>query len=174
MFIVQEFDGRSKLEELEFNYTPCWVRVLKLPLSMMNHQTGEAIGEIIGKTLEVDAEEGELAVGLSMRVNVCLDVRKPLMRGVSVKTNEEGDKIWCPLQYEFLSNFCYICGRLGHTGKICDAGGWRVKKKPFGSELRVMPSWHHFHDEGRSCERGNNSSGGNKWGRNQGSGSRPN
>jgi hypothetical protein len=71
MFIVREFDGRSKSEELEFNCTPCWVRVLKLPLGMMNHQTREAIGEIIGKTLEVDVEEGELAIGLSLRVKVC-------------------------------------------------------------------------------------------------------
>jgi hypothetical protein len=38
---------------------------------MMNHQTREAIGEIIGKTLEVDVEEGELAIGLSLRVKVC-------------------------------------------------------------------------------------------------------
>lgn len=111
---MKEFDGSSRLEELEFNYTPCWVRVLKLPLGMMNQKTGE-------ETVEVDAEEGELAIGIFLRIKVLLDVRKPLMRGVSVEINE-GDKIWCPLEYEFLPNFCYICGRLEHTDKVCDAG----------------------------------------------------
>jgi hypothetical protein len=131
---------------------------------MMNKKTGEVIGDIIGKTIEVDAEEGELAIGLFLRIKVHIDVRKPLMCGVSVEINE-GDKIWCPLQYEFLPNFCYICGRLGHTDKICDAGGWRVKKKPFSSELRVIPSRRRFHEEGRSRQRDNINSGGNKWGR---------
>jgi len=40
--------------------------------------TGEAIEDNIGKTLEVDAEENELAIGLFLRVKVVLDIRNPL------------------------------------------------------------------------------------------------
>jgi hypothetical protein len=57
---------------------------------MMNKITGEAIGNNIGSTLDVDAEDDELAVGLFLRVKVLLDVRKPLMRGVTVEVNKEG------------------------------------------------------------------------------------
>lgn len=172
LFLVREFDGKSRLDELEFFHTPCWVRVFKLPLGMMNKITGEAIGDNIGSTLEVDAEDDELAVGLFLRVKVLLDVRKPLMRGVTVEVNKEGEKIWCPLEYEFLPNFCYICGLLGHTDKSCNAGGWRVKKKPFSSELRVIPSRRRFQEEGRGRSKEGNGLGGSKWERSQGSGSR--
>jgi hypothetical protein len=139
---------------------------------MMNKITGEAIGDNIGSTLEVDAEDDELAVGLFLRVKVLLDVRKPLMRGVTMEVNKEGEKIWCPSEYEFLPNFCYICGLLGHTDKSCNAGGWRVKKKPFSSELRVIPSRRRFQEEGRGRSKEGNGLGGSKWERSQGSGSR--
>jgi hypothetical protein len=71
------------------------------------------------------------------------------------------------LEYEFLPNFCYICGLLGHTDKSCNAGGWCVKKKHFSSELRVIPSRRRFQEEGRG-----RSKEGSKWERSQGSGSK--
>lgn len=37
-----------------------------------------------------------------------------------MELNKKGDKIWCPVVYDFLPNFCYICGILGHTDKSCD------------------------------------------------------
>ena len=43
LFIVREFDGASRLEELEFFSTPCSVRVLKLPLGMMNKITASLV-----------------------------------------------------------------------------------------------------------------------------------
>lgn len=67
----------------------------------MNTSTGKAIGDNIGTTMEVDADEDELAVGLFLRVKVLLDIRKPLLRGVTVETNEDGGAPWC-------MNFCQI------------------------------------------------------------------
>lgn len=51
-----------------------------------------------------------------------------------------GKTQWCPLEYEFLPNFCYICGMLGHVDRECSRGSWKEKKKPFGPELQVWPS----------------------------------
>lgn len=76
---------------------------------MMNRETGEVIGDTIGNAIEVDAEESGLAMGRYLRVKVMLDIHKPLMRG--------GKQLWCPLRYEFLPNFCYACGLLGHVEK---------------------------------------------------------
>jgi len=44
-----------------------------------------------------------------------LDVRKPLMRGVTVCVGKEEKPLWCPVEYEFLPDFCYTCGIIGHT-----------------------------------------------------------
>lgn len=58
LLIVRDFDERSLLEDLEFVYNPMWIRVLRLPFGLMTTETGEAIGNKVGKTVEVDTDEG--------------------------------------------------------------------------------------------------------------------
>lgn len=57
-----------------------------------------------------------------------------------MEVDPNGKTQWSPLEYEFLPNFCYICGLLGHVDRECARGSWKKKKKPFGPELRVWPS----------------------------------
>ena len=167
-----EFERNSSLEDLDFYITPCWVRVMKLPIGLMNKATGVAIGENLGTFLEVDAEEDELAIGHFLRVKILLDIRKPLQRGVTMELNAKGDKLWCPVVYEFLPNFCYLCGLLGHIDKSCDTGSWREKKKPYSGDLRVVPSRRRFLEESRGKASDGSGSGGSKWEKSQGSGSK--
>jgi hypothetical protein len=140
LLIVRDFEDCCLLEDLEFVYTPMWVRVLRLPIGLMTTATGEVIGDRIGSTIEVDTDEGGSAVGKFLRIKVRFDIRKPLLRGVTMEVDQNGKTQWCPLQYEFLPNFCYGCGLLGHVERDCPTGGWKGNKKPFGPELRVRPS----------------------------------
>jgi hypothetical protein len=172
LFLVKEYEGSSSLEDLEFHTTPCWVRVMKLPLGLMNKATGLAIGESLGTFLEVETEEDEVAIGLFLRVKVLLDIHKPLQRGVIMELNEKGDKIWCPVVYEFLPNFCYICGRLGHTDKSCDIKSSREKRRPYSGDLRIVPSRRRSLEENRGRGSDGSGSGGGKWEKSQGSGSK--
>ncbi|CAD6265749.1 unnamed protein product [Miscanthus lutarioriparius] len=80
LLIVVDFDEKKRLKDLEFIYTPVWIRVFDLPLGMMNEATGRKIGDKVGKTLEVDAEDDGSAIGRYLRIKVRLDVRKPLLR----------------------------------------------------------------------------------------------
>lgn len=41
-------------------------------------------GKAVGRVMEVDLEENEMACRNYMRVRVCLDVSKPLLRGKKV------------------------------------------------------------------------------------------
>lgn len=116
----------------------------------------------MGKTIEVDTDEGGSAVGKFLRIKICYDIRKPLMRGVTMEVGPNGKTQWCPLQYEFLPNFCYICGLLGHVDRECPMGSWKEKKKPFGPELRVLPSCQHGLEEFRSRNSRSTGSGGPK------------
>ncbi|CAN0913299.1 hypothetical protein LINGRAHAP2_LOCUS27837 [Linum grandiflorum] len=51
-----------------------------------------------------------------MRIQVELDVRKPLKRGKRVRLH--GDvSVLCKFRYERLQTFCYICGIMGHSEK---------------------------------------------------------
>uniref|UniRef100_A0A803MKJ2 CCHC-type domain-containing protein n=1 Tax=Chenopodium quinoa TaxID=63459 RepID=A0A803MKJ2_CHEQI len=53
-----------------------------------------------------------------MRVKVMIDIAKPLRRGVMVAINAEKTS-WIGLKYERLGEFCYFCGKLGHTDRDC-------------------------------------------------------
>jgi len=128
LLIVREFDENCLLEELEFVLTPIWLRVFKLPIGLMTTETGEEIGNRVGRTIEVDTDEGGSAIGKYLRIKVLFDIRKPLLRGVTMEIGPNEQTQWCPVKYEFLPNFCYICGRLGHIDQECPTGIWKEKK----------------------------------------------
>jgi hypothetical protein len=162
LMIVRDFDDTSLLEELEFVATPMWIRVFGLPIGLMTTETGEEIGNRVGKTIEVDTDEGGSAIGKFLRIKILFDIRKPLMRGVTMEVGPNGKTRWCPLQYEFLPNFCYVCGMLGHVDRDCPKGNWKDKKKPFGPNLRIWPSRRRVSDDSRNRGSRSIGSGGQK------------
>lgn len=81
LVVVADFDGDKTIDEVEFNFIPIWVQITKMPLGLMNKVAGEMIGEMIGEILEVDVDDDDMAVGQNMRVNIKIDIRKPLKRG---------------------------------------------------------------------------------------------
>ncbi|CAN0871731.1 hypothetical protein LINGRAHAP2_LOCUS9930 [Linum grandiflorum] len=54
-----------------------------------------------------------------MRVLVELDVRKPLRQETKVRLHDDV-QLMCPLRYERLQTFCYICDIMGHIDKFCE------------------------------------------------------
>ncbi|CAN0861606.1 hypothetical protein LINGRAHAP2_LOCUS8269 [Linum grandiflorum] len=54
-----------------------------------------------------------------MRIQVELDVRRPLKRGKTVRLHGY-EKAKCTFWYERLQSFCYICGIMGHIEKYCE------------------------------------------------------
>jgi len=79
-----------------------------------------------------------------------------------MEVGPNGKTQWCPLEYEFLPNFCYICGLLGHVDRECSRGSWKEKKKLFGPELRVWPSRRRDLEDSRSRNSRSSGSGGQK------------
>ncbi|CAN6197596.1 unnamed protein product [Urochloa humidicola] len=141
LVLVAELDESKSIEDMEFAYIPIWLRVMKLPFGMMNEATGEAIGAELGSFIDMDLDDDGTAVGRYLRIKVRLDIRKPLMRGVTVYVGEKEDKpLWCPLEYEFLSNFCYTCGIIGHKDKICEKQLAPGEIQLYSKNLRCMPN----------------------------------
>ena len=70
LVVMAEFDGAKTIDEIEFNSVLIWVRVLKMPLGLMNKTDGELIGEMIGEVMEVDADDTDMAIGLMRRVTL--------------------------------------------------------------------------------------------------------
>jgi hypothetical protein len=151
LVVVDDFDGGKTIDEVEFNLIPIWVRILKMPLGFMNRVAGEMIREMVGVVLEVDADEKGMAVGEFLRVKVQLDIRKPLMRGVTVDVGEGAEEKtkWCPLVYEYLPDFCYTCGLIGHIDRFCEMKPQKGMIQQFSRALRYILEKKKFGDDVR-------------------------
>ncbi|CAO2188550.1 unnamed protein product [Urochloa humidicola] len=151
LVIMVDYDEKKSIEEMEFVFIPIWVRVFKLSFGLMHKATGEAIGEEIGEFVEMDKEEDGTAVGRYLRIKVRLDIRKPLMRGVTVVGEDEKGRekpLWCPLVYEFLPDFCYTCGIIGHIDKQCSIKLKKGEVQQFNKSLRFIPERRRVEDGG--------------------------
>lgn len=80
--------------------------------------------------------------GECLRIKIRLDIYKPLMRGVTLDLGEDGEeekKVWCPLSYEYLPNFCYTCGLIGHTDRSYEIKLKKGEEQQFSRSLRYIP-----------------------------------
>jgi len=139
LLVVRDLDERKSLDELEFNFIPIWVQISGLPLGMMNVDTAEVIGDEIGEFLGADTDDGGGAVGRFLRIKVRLDIREKLRRGVMVITDGDEKERWCPLAYEYLPDFCFICGLLGHIDRLCEVTWPKGQPKPYDRSLKCLP-----------------------------------
>ncbi|KAE8796209.1 lrr receptor-like serine threonine-protein kinase fls2 [Hordeum vulgare] len=146
LVVVEDFDPSKRLEDYAFDNLPIWVRVYGLPLRMMNEGSAEEIGNIIGQFVDADSETDGSDVGRFMRIKIRMQIDKSLVRGFTLETNdaagrkkrkdgkiteecvEEEDGNWCRFEYEFLRDFCYRCGMIGHGEKDCEV---RVCKRGY-------------------------------------------
>jgi hypothetical protein len=53
-------------------------------MGMMNGEVAEIIGNEVGELMDVDVEENGMTVGQYLRVKVRIDIRRPLMCGVTM------------------------------------------------------------------------------------------
>lgn len=103
-----------------------------------NEKVGHLIESTVGVVEEVDLLVGEIAWGEFMRVRVCLDVTKPLLRGKKLRIGSS-TPYWVRFSYERLPDFCYICGKLGHSHHDCEHLSSFDEKSgsfPYGQWLR--------------------------------------
>uniref|UniRef100_A0A803L9B5 CCHC-type domain-containing protein n=1 Tax=Chenopodium quinoa TaxID=63459 RepID=A0A803L9B5_CHEQI len=77
-----------------------------------------------------------IGINKSLRMKILVDVEKPLMSKVEIKTGRGSIEV--PVKYEKLPVFCYVCGMLGHGEKDCD--DVFVARK-FSERLRVSTPW---------------------------------
>jgi hypothetical protein len=63
LVVMTDFDGNNTIDEVVFADIPIWVRIMKMPLGMMNKRAKEMIGDLIGEVLDVDVDDREMAIG---------------------------------------------------------------------------------------------------------------
>lgn len=99
-------------------HTSFWVQVYNLPIGFLTEKVLQNIVGFIGEFQTSDANNFMGVWRNYMHIQVLLDVRKPLKRRMCLK-KEGGEWMWIEFKYEMLNIFCFICGLLGHTEKLC-------------------------------------------------------
>jgi hypothetical protein len=119
----------------------------------------------VGEWLEVDVGEDGFAVGEYLRIKVRIDITKPLMGGIMIQVGEDGRSKRCPFEYEFLPEFCYNYGIIGHNDRCCSIPVRKGEEKQFGSWLRAyIPNKQNSGDRQKWYGGGNRGSGGRSYG----------
>ncbi|KAK5785224.1 hypothetical protein PVK06_039787 [Gossypium arboreum] len=90
-----------------------WVQVHDLPPGLMTNLLAKQFRNFLGQFLEYNTTILTMGINKFMRVRVRLDVSLPLKRRKKIQIGKERI-VYARFQYEKLSLFCFICGKLGH------------------------------------------------------------
>jgi hypothetical protein len=77
--LLKDYDGLIRPSDMTFDWMEIWVRVLDLPMDMMNRVYGELIGNWIGRFISVEVDDDGMAWGKDLRIRVVVRVDQPLV-----------------------------------------------------------------------------------------------
>ncbi|KAJ8449479.1 LOW QUALITY PROTEIN: hypothetical protein Cgig2_002276 [Carnegiea gigantea] len=124
--LLKRITRMEQLSEITLDTARFWVKAYDLLGLKQTSSFAKFLGNNIGKFIGCD--KASLG-GVDRSVNHQVDVKS------------EGKAIWITFKFVKLADFCYACGRLGHTYKGCalfDAGV-REGELQYGPQLRASP-----------------------------------
>lgn len=95
--------------------------IYNLILMACNWYIGKTIGTSVGRVEEVDFEYGEVKLGVVMRIQVSIDITKPILRRKCLNIGL-AKQIWVHFTYERLPDVWFCYGVRKHncfTSKAC-------------------------------------------------------
>ncbi|XP_021859879.2 uncharacterized protein [Spinacia oleracea] len=118
---------------------PFWIRVYDLPLRGRNNENNaKAIGNKLGEFVSMDKSDS-VGINKSLRIRVLIDACKTLPCMVNLK-QRGGVVEKLSIKLVKLPVFCYVCDKLGHGEKDCDANtGDDEAERQYSDKLRASP-----------------------------------
>ncbi|XP_048615853.1 uncharacterized protein LOC106435297 [Brassica napus] len=99
-------------------YIPIWVQIRNIPINYQTQLAIEALGDIVGKVIDVAFDPLKARSNVYERVKVRFDVSRPL-RKEKVIDLPNGGKTKVFFNYERIQKRCYTCQRLSHEQSVC-------------------------------------------------------
>lgn len=99
-------------------FIPIWVQIRNIPINYYTEEAITALGDIVGKTIEVAFDPEKPQCQEYVRVLVRFDVSRPLRKTKVVILPEGGSSI-VRYNYERIQKRCYECQRLNHEKDKC-------------------------------------------------------
>lgn len=117
LLVLQPWSELLSWKDDSFNVSPFWTQVWHIPPQWFSIATGKKIGNMLGVTRDVLSVEAGDREDRHLKIQVELDLTKPLLRGTMLKY--KNSERWVDFRYESLPIFCFCCGHLGHNEKQC-------------------------------------------------------
>ena len=119
LLVLENYNGQSKLKEINLQWCSFWIQIHGLLLGLMIEKIDLILRKSIGDVEEVDIDGKQLAWRWYLRVRVMINITKLLKRGSKIAVTGQGSKLEI-FKYERLPNFYYICGCLDHQELDCE------------------------------------------------------
>ncbi|GMI86616.1 hypothetical protein HRI_002330900 [Hibiscus trionum] len=113
------FDPQSNIDDYTFNKMHIRVCIHGIPIILKEkddiaYQIGNSLGAMIVTVLKIDSCRIDRNTVGYLRVEITIDVIKPIRRCVAIGGPGTTPKL-CPIQYERLPTLCHGCGIIGHS-----------------------------------------------------------
>ncbi|XP_039025770.1 uncharacterized protein LOC120159196 [Hibiscus syriacus] len=95
-----------------------WVLVHDVPIGFMSKKVARALGNFLGVFIDYDSTALSLGYRRIMRIRARLDTRLPLKRRKKLILGN-GNQHYVRFEYEKLTVFCFLCGKLGLGESYC-------------------------------------------------------
>lgn len=141
MLALENVNGGQNPVDVKPCFINIWIQLHNLPVGYMLETVGRQLGNFFGEFLEYDAKNSTSIWRDCMRFRIRLDVRKPIKRKKKI-VKKDGSEFIVLCKYERLGEFCFTCGMVNHTDRICrnSKGNGDVEiAKDWGSWLGAPP-----------------------------------
>ncbi|XP_017256434.1 uncharacterized protein LOC108225991 [Daucus carota subsp. sativus] len=141
MLLLERIPSGEEPLKVPLWFMNIWVQIHNLPSGFMSEAVGKQLGDFFGEFLMYDAKNNTSIWREFMRIQIRIDVRRPLKRRKKIK-RKDGSDFTVTCKYERLGYFCFVCGLVTHTERFCrrfmDKRGDEVAKE-WGVWLEAPP-----------------------------------
>ncbi|KAM6592956.1 hypothetical protein CsatA_000659 [Cannabis sativa] len=126
--------------EIHIHKLDLLVQIHDLRSGFMMDKVVRSAGAYIGSFVKADPKNFNGIWRDYLRVRATIDIEKPLKRRMKL-CKENGDWIWANFKYEHLPLFCFICGIIGHSERLCPKRfdqDFDPNVKPYGISMKAQ------------------------------------
>ncbi|KAL0331576.1 UNVERIFIED_CONTAM: hypothetical protein Sangu_1703100 [Sesamum angustifolium] len=118
ILILNAIGENENLMQVDLEKCDFFVHMHDLPLNMVNLGVATLIENRIRIFWDMEVDDSGCSWGASLRIRVGLNANQPLKRDLKIWSTS-GGRASRSIHVQTSSNFCFLCGCLGHIDKYC-------------------------------------------------------